>query len=320
MRWYLAVFVLAAALPGFATAQVPRVELHPFETRSPSDQQFLTNAPDAPSVTIAGELRIPSAGTNRLPAVVLLHGSGGISAGVQAWASELNGMGVATFVVDSFSGRRLTTTGADQDALSRLAMVVDAYSALDVLAAHPRIDPSRIVLMGFSRGGGAAHWAAMDRFREMHARQSTAVYALHIAFYPTCNREFRNAMAVSAPVRIIHGTADDYIPIGECRDLVARLRAAGRDASILEIEGAHHVFDAPSGGIERALAAQTTRSCPIIRETEDGRLVNSATNRVFTYASDPCVERGTTVGRDAAGREQARLAVREYLAQAGFSR
>lgn len=319
MRRFLAVLGFTC-LPWLAAAQVPRIEFHPFESRTPTDQQFLTGAADAPRVAIAGELRLPAAGSGRLPAVVLLHGSGGVSMNLLAWVTELNGMGIATFVVDSFAGRGIVSTPTDQDRLSRLVMVVDAYRALDLLAAHPRIDPARVAVMGFSRGGGAAHWTAMDRFRAMHAAQSQARYALHIAFYPTCNRDFRDALAIGAPVRVIHGTADDYVPIAECRDFVGRLRAAGRDAAILEIEGAHHVFDAPTGSPVRLAQPQTTRNCPIIRETAEGSLVNGATGRPFTYASDPCVERGVTLGRDAQGLETARRAVREMLGTAGFTR
>lgn len=238
MRRFL-VFASLLLIPALAHGQVvPRVELHPFQSRSPTNEQFLTGAADAQAVTIGGELRLPIAGADRLPAVVLLHASGGIGPNVQAWVSELNGMGIATFLVDSFTGRGIASTQADQDVLSRLAMVVDAYRALDLLSAHPRIDPARVAVMGFSRGGGAAHWAAIKRFQAMHAKDARAHYALHIAFYPTCNRDFRDALDIAAPVRIVHGTADDYIPIKECRELVGRLREAGRDASILEIEGA----------------------------------------------------------------------------------
>jgi dienelactone hydrolase len=317
--------MIAAALL-FATASaaqspvLPRIELHPMQSRSPSNEQFLTGAPDARATTIAGELRLPTAGTERLPVVVLLHGSGGVGANVQGWVSELNALGIATFVVDSFTGRGLASTQADQDSLSRLAMIVDAYRALALLAAHPRVDPGRIAVMGFSRGGGAAHWAAIDRFQKLHAADARARFALHVAFYPTCNRDFRGALEIAAPVRIIHGVADDYIPIKECRDLVTRLRQAGRDASILEIEGAHHVFDAPGGAPNRAAQAQTTRNCPVIRESDGGVLVNGATGQPFSYATDPCVERGATVGHDRAGLEQARRAVRELMTQTGFAK
>jgi dienelactone hydrolase len=321
MRWYVAALALAVAFPSYAKAQfVSRVELHPVVSETPTDQQFLTGASGAPAATLSGELRLPRPGNDRLPAVVLLHGSGGIGGNIQAWVAELNKMGVATFMVDSFTGRGIASTQADQDVMSRLAMVVDAYRSLDLLAAHPRIDPTRIAVLGISRGGGAAHWAAMERFQRTHAKGTKARYALHIAFYPTCNREFKENMKLSGPVRIIHGTADDYIPIKECRELVARLRDAGQDASILEIEGAHHVFDAPSGTPSKVAQAQTTRSCPLIRESDSGVLVNSTTNQPFTYATDPCVERGTTVGHDPAGLEQSRRAVREMLTQAGFVR
>jgi dienelactone hydrolase len=319
MRRFLAALGLVC-LPWLAQAQVPRLEIHPFETSSPTDQQFLTGATDAPRVTIAGELRLPLPGTDRLPAVVLLHDAGGLGQNVQGWVTELNSMGIATFAVDSLTGRGLTRAVEDSDRFSRLAMVEDAYRALDRLAAHPRIDPARVAVMGFSRGGGAAHWAAMNRFREMHAAGAPARYALHIAFYPTCDRDFRDALAIGAPVRIIHGTADDWVPITDCRDLVSRLRAAGRDATILEVPGAHHNFDNPTGSPRRLPEMQTTRGCPMIRETPVGSLVSSATGRPFTYATDPCVERGVTAGRDVAGLETARRAVREMLVTAGFAR
>ena len=86
-----------------------------------------------------------------MPAVVLLHGSGGVSGYVDDWARSLNCLGVATLTVDSFTGRGIDTTFMNQDALGRLSMIIDAYRAHELLARHPRIDASRIALMGFSR-------------------------------------------------------------------------------------------------------------------------------------------------------------------------
>ncbi|WP_342358419.1 dienelactone hydrolase family protein [Terrarubrum flagellatum] len=321
VKLFLAAASLALMLASSAQSQiVPRTELHAFLSATPTDRQFLIGAQDAPSVTLSAELRLPTAGADRLPVVVLLHASGGINAGVVAWANELNSAGVATLMIDSFTARKIVSTVEDQDSLSRFVMILDAYRALDLLAAHPRIDPSRIAVMGFSRGGGPAHWSAMERFRMMHAANSKARFALHIAFYPTCNRDLKDALNVVAPIRIIHGTADDYIPIKECRELVTRLQAAGKDATLLEVEGAHHVFDNPAGAPVRLAQAQTTRNCPLIREADDGALVNSVTNKAFSYASDPCVERGVTVGRNADGLSLARKAVQTALTEAGFVR
>jgi len=68
----------------------------------------------------------------------------------------LNELGVAALAVDSFAGRGIVSTNTDQTQLDRLSMVVDAYRALELLAKHPRIDPTRIAVMGFSRGGQSA--------------------------------------------------------------------------------------------------------------------------------------------------------------------
>ena len=160
-------FVLAA--PGAALAQVARVEVIPFQTTTLTDQQFLAGQREGKPTTIAGELRIPKPGTERLPAIVLIHGSGGIGGNVDEWAQFINRMGVATFVIDSFTGRGLVSTMSDQSKLGRLVGVMDAFRALELLAKHPRIDPGRIAVMGFSRGGQAALYASVKRFQRMHA-------------------------------------------------------------------------------------------------------------------------------------------------------
>jgi len=43
-------------------------------------------------------------------------------------------------------------------------------------------------------------------------------------------------------VLILHGTADELIPIDESEQLIARLRAAGDEAELVPIEGAAHGF------------------------------------------------------------------------------
>src|SRR5215471_16762051 len=80
---------------------------------------------------------------------------------------EFNEMGIASLLLDSFSGRGLVSTSADQALLGRLNMILDAYRAFDVLAAHPRIDAARIAVIGFSRGGQSALYSSLRRFQQM---------------------------------------------------------------------------------------------------------------------------------------------------------
>src|ERR1051325_5421579 len=122
-----------------------RTELRAFETLTITDGQFLTGDKNGKAVTIAGELRLPQgAPAGKLPAVILLHGSGGVNGGNELWAKHFNEMGVASFLVDSFTGRGLVSTSANQALLGRLNMILDAYRAFDVLAAHTRIDSTRM--------------------------------------------------------------------------------------------------------------------------------------------------------------------------------
>ena len=98
--------------------------------------------------------------------MVIAHGSGGILAGREdAWAARLNGLGIATFVVDSFAPRGLSSTARDQSRLSTMANLADALAALKLLATHPRIDPARIGVMGFSRGGQVALYSSLEPLR-----------------------------------------------------------------------------------------------------------------------------------------------------------
>lgn len=303
---------LTGLIPVHAGAQVARIELHAIPSTTLTDPQFLTGVKEGQTVTVAGELRIPQPGTSRLPAVILVHGSGGVGGNVDLWSHELNGIGIATLILDSFTARKIISTVNDQTQLGRLAMIVDSYRALDLLAKHPRIDPARIGLMGFSRGGQAVLYASLRRFQRMHG-PTDAAFAAYVPFYAPCNTTYVDDTDVGdRPLRLFHGTADNYVSIGPCRSYVARLRAAGKDVQLTEYAGAHHAFDNPV--LKNVLPlpqAPTTRNC-VLEESPVGQIINSRTKQPFSY-DDPCVERGPSVVHDAQATGDALKAVKEFL-------
>lgn len=221
-------------------------------------------------------------------------------------------MGVATFVIDSFTARGIVSTVNDQSQLGRLAMIVDAYRALDLLARHPRIDPARIALMGFSRGGQAALYASVTRFQRMHGPAGQE-FAAYIALYPDCTTTYQSDTEVtSRPIRIFHGALDDYSPVAPCKVYLERLRAQGKDVQLTEYAGAWHVFDGQTLKKPVKLEkAATTRQCQLA-EAEGGLIINAKTKQPFTYA-DPCVEYGPTIAYDEKANAEARRAVREFV-------
>jgi len=308
------IMLMALLLPLPAHAQTARIELHAFRSTTLTDQQFLNGVKEGQPVTIAGELRLPRARTSRLPAVVLLHGSGGLSASHAAWAEELTGMGIAVFLVDSFTGRGIVSVSASQDTLGRLAMIIDAYRALDLLAPDSRIDADRIALMGFSRGGQSVLYASLRRFQKMHGPPGIE-FAAYIPFYPSCNTRFRDDENVTGrPVHIHHGLDDNYVPIEPCQAYVDRLYAAGKKNVVLtEYPGAHHSFDNPANPTPvRAERSQSTALC-VLQEDGNGRVINSKTGKPFSYR-DTCVRLGPTVGYNAEQHAAAVKSVKEFLA------
>jgi len=314
----MAIFFIGLSLvavcihPKISDAQVARIEVLPVQTVTLTDQQFLTGAKEGKPTLIAGELRIPRPGLDRLPAIVLVHGSGGIGANVDGWSQELNKMGVATFILDGFTGRGISDTIVDQEQLGRLTMINDVYRVLELLAKHPRIDPSRIGLMGFSRGGMIALYASLKRFKRMHG-PSDIDFSAYLPFYAPCNYTYIDDVEVSdRPIRLFHGVADDYVSIGPCQAYVERLQKAGKDVKLIGYSDAYHAFDNPTiKGAMRLPQAQTTRNCKF-EEDPVGHLINSQTKQPFSM-NDSCVERGTTVGYNAQAYSEALKAVKEFL-------
>ncbi len=313
-----AILVAFAAMPLAARAEdtankeiAARVELHAIPSLTLSDQQFLSGDPNGKAVTVTGEFRIAQ-GAGKLPVVILIHGSGGMGPNIESWARDLNAMGISTFALDGFTGRGLTSVNTDQALLGRLAFTLDAYRVLDMLAKHPRVDAARIVLMGFSRGGQGVLFASLKRFHRTW-NKSGAEFAAYIPFYPDCSTTYLSDTEVDRPIRIFHGTPDDYNPVASCKRYVERLRAAGRDVQLTEYPNAQHGFDNPLGTPApfTAKGAQTVRNCRIAEEPK-GILINAVSKQPFTY-KDACVETDPHVNYDAEATRAAHIAVKDFL-------
>jgi dienelactone hydrolase len=316
ISWLLAA-VLALSISS-AVAQSPMTqwstELHSFRSLTIADSDLLAGRLDGGrEVSVNGMLSIPLESEGRIPVVILLHGAAGVLPYVTEWQQELASVGVAAFVIDSFTPRGISGTIADQDRLARLNVVVDAYGALALLAKHPSINPDRIVLMGFSRGADAALYSAMSRLHHALGNKGRH-FAAHFAMYPNCTtRYLEDTQVDSVPIRIFHGSADDYAPIAPCRAYVERLRKAKADAQLTAFEGAQHVFmwselTEPSVLKE----AQTMRRCEV-EEKRPGELYAKGANAPFSW-KDACVQRGATVAYNAAAATEVRRQVKAFLA------
>lgn len=314
--WLLFAFVAAMLMTSATKADVARIEIHPFMSATMSDREFLSGNADGTPTMLAGELRIPTRGDDRLPAMLIIHGSSGVGGrdGISDHAAkQLNELGIAAFVMDSFSARGLTSTVVDQSQLGRLQMIYDAYRGLELLAEHSRIDADRIGVIGFSRGAESSVFAAMDRFHEMHGPQNGLEFAAYVGFYTPCAREYIDRTSVAdKPILLLHGEEDDWTPIGACSSYVEELQQAGNDANLVSYADAGHAFEAPAMPSVFIDQAQNPRNCRI-GENADNEVVNLDTQEVFDWNKDPCVERGASIGYVEAASRQAYAELADFL-------
>jgi dienelactone hydrolase len=313
LTWAGMLCVLAlTAMPCAAQSQWPgRIEILPVKSTTLTTREFLKGGVPGQEVLLGGELRLPVNAPAKVPAVILVHGSGGIGAGPDYWARAFNEIGVAAFILDSFSGRGIVSTVEDQDQLGSIAMMADAYRALGVLAGHKRIMADRIAVMGFSKGAVASVFSAMQRFQTGYGGGNW--FAAHIGLYTPCNVSYDgDTRLTGAPIRMYHGITDDYVNIIPCRDYVGRLKAAGVDVTLTEFPDSQHGFDSPTAPPILAVPkAQSTRDCRM-KEGPDGVILNVATGKPFVQKADTCVAIGAHVGHNVAATDATRVAVLQF--------
>lgn len=308
----LALCSLASQAQTFGNLSLPsRIEVHALPTQTLTGEEFLKGASKGQSHLLAAELRIPQGQKAKFPAVVLIHGSGGVSGSMDFWVHTLNQAGIATLVVDTFSGRGITSTVQDQTLLHSLAMMVDSYRALDLLAKHPRIDASKISIMGFSKGAVASVFSASTRFKAQYG--GPAKFASHIGLYTPCNTRFiGDTDLTGSQMRLFHGTSDDYVNVVPCRAYVAELKSKGVDITLTEFANTQHGYDSPL--IPEKLAvptAQSTRNCQFIEKSK-GEMFNAQSGAPFSL-NDACVALGANVGHNPDSTAKTVKSVVEFL-------
>lgn len=241
--------------------------------------------------TVYGWLMMPTApqAAPPYPAVVMLHSS--IGQGTQDWhyASIFREMGFVVLAVDSFHPRGVKKTMKDLTLVTETSMMADAYGALNELSADPRVDPNRIAVIGFSKGGIAALYSAFATSRKALAAADYG-FAAHVAYYPWCGVEFYDLETTGAPVLIETGAEDRVAPPGLCQELIAKVEAADPEARIeLSTQpDSLHAFDHPLLSMfdDLPVAVALPTECRF-REVEPNLFVEESSGRVTTEKNLP---------------------------------
>lgn len=218
-----------------------------FPTTHTYDFSVLINDyPSAPELKGLGHLYLPENISKPVPAMIILHGSGGIKSGREHEYAELFAKnGIAGFVVDYYSPRGVTE---DTPYLMKtmiateIDVLVDAYEALNFISTHPGIDSRRIGAIGFSYGGMATRYALDHRVAKILSPQGNR-FAVHADFYGPCHQIIGGSESTQAPYLAVFGDQDNSVHPETCQNVHADIKKSGSPTHIHIIEGAGHAWE-----------------------------------------------------------------------------
>ena len=196
----------------------------------------------AQPVDMSANMFLPKTAAGRLPAMLIVHGSGGPRQVDLEYARQLTAMGVASVLANHYAPRGVLGTMEDQLSVRIEDMLGDAFAMLEALARDPRFDPARIGIMGFSKGGSVALNSAVgkvaDRFLPGGPR-----FALHVPFYPGCPSLYREPRTTGAPIVLLIAEKDNWVGSAKCMGYAEDLKAAGAKLHLVVYRGAGHGWD-----------------------------------------------------------------------------
>ena len=188
-------------------------------------------------------------GNGPFPAVIALHGCGGLSGQSGAvlpryrdWSEQLLKAGYAVLWPDSFGSRDAgpQCRETDRKVLARRERVADITAAHKWLLAQGWTARGRISLIGWAHGASAVLWAVRP---QLATRGKEPDYRSAIAFYPDCRISSRTGWSARVPTLLLIGASDDVASPPQCRQMVDGARGRSALTRIVIYPSAAHDFD-----------------------------------------------------------------------------
>ena len=270
--------------------------------------------------TIYGYLTFPENFEGKIPAVIIMHASGGVfSWREKSMAKILNDNGIAAFIPYSFAARGLHKTRSTQETGTTFGMrVADAFAALEFLSNHPDIDKNRIGVMGYSSGGFASLLSIDKKVCNILINKDIQ-FASHVNVYVSSILVFKEPQPTNAPMLFLMGGKDDTCPKDKVLELAKAISNSGGDIMTKIYPDAYHVFD--SNISVKKLKMDNDGSCQF-EVLNNGMLVDAATGEQFPereiYANNnahikSCMTNSVTFGRNAFAAKQYKIDTLEFF-------
>jgi dienelactone hydrolase len=191
---------------------------------------------------LRGYLVYDDAATGKRPGVLMAHDRSGLSATTLGDAEMIAKLGYVVFAEDIFGAGIVPPTVPEMTATigiynkDRPLMRARTQAGFDILRQNPRVDTSKLAVVGYCFGGTVAVELA-----EM-GTPLVGTISVHGSF-----RDFAPdaAKKIKGQVLILHGAEDQVAPIDELNKLVSDLRGAKVPFELELYSGAQHAFTAP---------------------------------------------------------------------------
>lgn len=307
---------------GIATAQSSSTkEIQEIEFKSLNPRQYEDVIQEKwREITIKGKLFIP---TNpippKAPAMIVLHGSGGISDGRElTYGEKFNALGMYALVIDSYLSR-----GVDKMPharrffeISPFTQAADAIGGLNHIANISEIDESKIGVIGFSFGGVTSYFLNLDNITSKISKTKNK-FAANISLYGGCQLRFEAPKLTKIPFLFVVGEKDESIDLEACQKKFTNLEKKDPNSKFLIIPNAHHAWE-----VNSALSFRRTlnvRDCHVIY-TEKGVMLAIRNDGVMAPFNperpagfDKCLRPGYTIGKNSNAEKIADEYIKNFL-------
>ena len=295
-----------------------KIEKISFKSANPfALSDIITDLENQDKQDVYGELVIPIDSFDqekKYPLVIGVAGSLGWRKHHLEYLNMYQENGFATFQLNSFKSRNITSTVGSQVEVTTATIILDAYRAFEVLANHPNIDKNKVSITGWSLGGAVALFSGWLPVKK--AITSDLKFASHLAFYPPCFFDPENIEFTDSPIHILIGDLDNWTPAEPCNFFVNKIsEKANIDLTIYP--DSHHSFDSEEP-VTFNPKGYSFKDC-LFKLNEEGDVLM---NYLSLPMSSPlmqklgflfCVERGVNLGGNPLTRNQAFTFAKSFM-------
>ena len=239
MRFY---FILSLLI--FIDTHAQKTEKIIFQSANPfALSDIINNLENQTEQEVFGKLTFPKDSINlnkKIPLVIGVAGSLGWREHHYEYMKMFQQSGFATFELNSFKSRNITSTVGSQVEVTTASIILDAYKAFEKLSKHPNIDKNKVSITGWSLGGAVALFSGWKPI--IKAISKDLKFASHLSFYPPCFFDPENTEFTDSPIHILIGELDNWTPAEPCNYFVKKI-SNNSNVNLTIYPDSHHSFD-----------------------------------------------------------------------------